>query len=213
MMKNNLIAIIAVIFALSSCETNKEGSLPYYGEHDLDTTEVNGVLTIDTNYFEIPEFSFQNQDSVFVSNETLDGKYYIADFFFSYCPDICIPMKSQMLRIHEKFKGQEKFKLLSHTLDPVHDSIPFLKQYAESLGIDTKQWMFLNGKEEKVYELAKSGYLSYAQKDQSAPGGIVHSGFFILVDPERHIRGVYDGTNEEDVDKLIQHLEREFAKN
>ena len=212
-MKNSSFLLIVVLALFTSCESNTNTSLPYLGDHDLDTTVVNGKMKVDTDYFKIPDFRFLNQDSVMVSNETLDGKYYIADFFFSYCPDICIPMKSQMLRVHEKFKTVERLKLISHTLDPEHDSIPFLKQYAESLNIDTEQWMFLNGKEAEVYELAKKGYISYAQRDQSSPGGIVHSGFFILVDPDRHIRGVYDGTNEEDVDKLIEDLEREFAKN
>lgn len=176
------------------------------GNHQTKEKTIDGKTKTETLYYKIPAFELMNQDSQIVSNETLAGKIYVADFFFSYCPDICIPMKNQMLRINEKFKGNNQLKLISHTLDPQHDSIPYLKKYAQKLGANTQQWNFVTAKESTIYQLAKA-YMALAERNENAPGGIAHSGHFILVDPKGHIRGAYDGTQALEVDQLMQDIE------
>lgn len=111
-----------------------------------------------------------------------------------------------MLRIHEHFKNNPSVKLLSHTIDPRHDTVGVLKDYATRLEVDTKQWSFLTG-DRNVLLLAQKGYLVSALEDKNEAGGFVHSGAFVLIDKQRRIRGYYDGTKPEKVDLLIKDME------
>jgi len=199
-MKKNIISAFIIIAAASifSCESSSR-KLPIMGERDF----VNG----DSVFHKIPDFSFINQDSLLITNKTYDGKIYLADFFFTTCPTICPVMKKQMLRVYEKYKENPKVGILSHTIDPRHDSVQVLKEYATRLGINSKMWNFVTGDKSKIYEIGKKSYYITAGEDSTAAGGIIHSGAFILVDTKRRVRGVYDGTKETDVTKLIKDME------
>ena len=188
------IATISII----SCD-NSSRKLPILGERDF----VNG----DSVYHTIPDFSFVNQDSSIITNKTYEGKIYVADFFFTTCPTICPVMKKQMLRVYEKYKENPKVGILSHTIDPRHDSVKVLKEYATRLGINGKMWNFVTGEKSKIYEIGEKSYYVTAGEDSTAAGGIIHSGAFILVDTKRRVRGVYDGTKETDVTKLMKDME------
>jgi len=131
---------------------------------------------------------------------------YVADFFFTSCPSICPITEPLMLKVQNKFKDVKDFKLISFSIDPRHDSVPVLKEYATRLGADTKQWSFVFGDEDQIYNLAQKGFLASAQKDSSAPGGYMHSGAFILVDKDKRIRGIYDGVDSVAVNKLIKDI-------
>jgi len=121
------------------------------------------------------------------------------------CPTICPKMNVEMKRVYQAYQEQERVVFVSHTIDPENDSIPLLKAYSESLGIATKKWQFLHGDKEEIHRLAE-GYFMQAYQDLNAPGGYAHSGGFLLIDENRHIRGVYDGTNSKDVDRLIDEI-------
>lgn len=177
-------------------------TLPYLGQN---TIGPNG----DTVYHQIPDFAFVNQDGDTLTQEFFKGKIYIADFFFTTCPTICPIMKTQMLRIHEKFENEPGLGILSHTIDPRHDSVAVLKKYKDKLGVKDNQWQFVTGEQEKIYEIAQKSYMVSALEDSTAvdEGGFVHSGAFVLVDQNRRIRGVYDGTKEIEVNKLIKDIE------
>lgn len=172
--------------------------LPYLGNH----TEEGGKVE---KYYEIPQFSLLNQDSLLVSNQTLAGKVYVADFIFLQCPTICPKMNVEMKRVYDAYQTEEKVLFVSHTIDPKNDTIPVLKAYSESLGVDPLKWHFLYGKEQVIHQLAQ-GYFMQAYQETNAPGGYAHSGGFLLIDGQQHIRGVYDGTNSADVDRLIQDI-------
>lgn len=191
---------------LASCSSNPN-KLPIYGEREAIKKMVNGVQVVDTLYQTIPNFSFLNQDSVVINSDSLKNKIYVADFFFTSCPSICPIMKKQMLRVYDAFKGNLEVKFLSHTIDPKHDSISVLKNFSNKMGINSKQWYFLYGKKEVVYNLAKTAYMSTSYEDKAAPGGIVHSGYFLLVDKNKRIRGAYDGTDEGQVTQLIEDMQ------
>jgi protein SCO1 len=166
-----------------------------------------GKVVKDTVFHKIGNFSFTNQEGKEISNFTTDGKVYVADFFFTTCPTICPIMKTQMLRVYEKFKDEPNFMILSHTLDPEHDTAELLKDYAAKIGVeDDKTWQFLTGDQEKIFEIGQTSYLTTAMSDKNEPGGILHSGAFVLVDKDGHIRGVYDGTKEEQVNKLLNDI-------
>ena len=184
--------------ALFSCE-NTPRKLPILGERDF----VNG----DSVYHTIPDFKFINQDGAEVTNKTFEGKIYVSDFFFTTCPTICPVMKKQMLRVYEKYKENLQVGILSHTIDPRHDSVQVLREYATRLGINNPMWQFVTGEKDKIYEIGEKAYYVTAGEDSTAAGGIIHSGAFILVDKKRRVRGLYDGTKEEDVTKLLKDME------
>ncbi len=158
----------------------------------------------DTVYHEIADFSFINQVGDTITNADVAGKIYVADFFFTSCPTICPIMKKEMLRVFEQYKDQPDFKILSHSIDPTHDTQEVLKDYSEKLGVENAStWNFLTGEQEKIYEIGQTSYLTTAMADQDEPGGFLHSGAFLLVDGDGRIRGVYDGTKSDQVDRLI----------
>jgi protein SCO1/2 len=204
-MKLNTKCVVFIVTSctLAACNSSTQNTLPILGNRVAEEKMIDGTLVVDTIYQTVPEFSLLNQDSVVVNNETVKGKIYVADFFFTSCPTICPVMKKEMIRVYEKFKGNNQVLMLSHTIDPDYDTIQLLRDYANRLGSDGKQWMFLWGERKPLYELAEKGYYASAVVDSTEPGGFIHSGGFILVDKQQRVRGIYDGTSANDVDKLM----------
>ncbi|ADQ17152.1 SCO family protein [Leadbetterella byssophila] len=193
-MKKILIALTSI--SIWACSRTAD-DLPVLGP------EIDGVA------HQIPDFTFVNQDGDTLTQEITKDKIYVADFFFSTCPTICPVMKTQMLRIYEKYKDQPDFLILSHSINPRYDTPEVLKEYKEKLGIHGHQWQFLTGNLSNVYELAQKSYLTSALEDSTAvdEGGFIHSGAFVLVDKDRHIRAIYDGTKDKEVDKLMADID------
>ncbi len=183
----------------------KTKSLPYLGEPGITSHEENGKLVADTIYPTIPEFSFTNQDGKMVNLKTFDGGIYVADFFFTTCPTICPKMKAELLRVYDAFKNEPRVKILSHTIDPEHDSVPVLREYASRLQVSSDKWNFVTGDKDSIYTIAEY-YLCTAEEAPNEPGGYIHSGSLILIDHEKHIRGMYNGTKPEEVDQLIKDI-------
>ncbi|MDJ1506169.1 SCO family protein [Xanthocytophaga agilis] len=195
MKTTNLFYTLFILCVVSLMGCNQEKGLPILGP----THEENGK----TVYHTIPAFSYRDQDSTLITNETLKGKIYIADFFYSYCPTICPKVKKESMRVYEKFKDNPDVIFVSITLDPKHDNVSFLKEYAENFGLDSKKWHFLTGDKAATYQLAQKGLMVTALEDKSEPGGIVHSGALVLIDRQGRIRGFYDGTVPSDVTNLL----------
>jgi len=196
--KTKLWMLLMPVIFLSACI--KEKPLPVYGER-----EFNGK---DTIYHTINDFQFVDQDSAIVDKNTVNDKIYVADFFFTSCRTICPIMKTQMLRVYEVVKDDPEVLLLSHTIDPEYDTVALLHDYADRLVVDSKKWHFLTGDMDKIFEVAQKSYFTTAMADESEPDGFIHSGAFLLVDKQQRIRGKYDGTKMEDVDRLIKDIER-----
>ena len=174
-------------------------ALPILGNRDI----VDG----DTVYHQIPDFSFIDQDSNVVNNATFADKVYIVDFFFTTCPSICPTVTKQMLRLYERFEQEDRVKLLAHTIDIRHDSVPVLKRYAEKIHVSSNKWHFVTGDEEKIYDMADDYFIA-AQKDPDAPGGFDHSGRIILVDQNRHVRSFCEGTDPDDVTRFMNDVQK-----
>ncbi len=185
---------------LMACGDNK---LPIYGDRKVENKTIDGKPVADTIYQTVPDFEFTNQEGKLINQDIVKDKIYIADFFFVTCPTICPRMKKNLLKVYETFKDNPEIMLLSHTIDPEHDSVSVLHDFASRLGADSKQWLFLTGNREKIYELAEHGYYATALADSTEPGGYVHSGGLILVDKKRRVRGIYDGTVESATSQLI----------
>jgi protein SCO1/2 len=200
--KSYLIISCLIGLILNSCDSGKK-KLPIFGERDWTTKTVDGKEVTDTIYNSIPSFKFVNQKGDTVTEKITEGKVYVADFFFTSCPTICPVMKKQMVKVYNEFKTNPDVLIVSHTIDPDHDTPKVLSQFAADLGITGTQWQFLTGPKEKIYEIGEKSYMSTAKADSTAEGGFIHSGAFILVDKEKHVRGMYDGTTEEGTQRLI----------
>jgi len=204
------VVLIAAGLALSCSQSDEK--LPILGRREAVTKVVDGKSVTDSVYQTIPDFAFVSQYGDTVTAKAVANKIYVADFFFTSCPTICPKMKVQLKRVYETFKGNPDVMLLSHTIDPAHDSVAVLREFADNLGVTGRQWLFVTGDRETIYDIGQNSYMVTAQQDSSAPGGVVHSGAFILVDKQRHIRGIYDGTTQEGVDKLMNDINRLLAE-
>lgn len=194
----------AAAIGLSACKPGSgNNALPILGNREAVTKTVDGKTVTDTVYQTIPAFKFVNQYGDSISNKDLNGKIYVADFFFTSCPSICPVMHRNMLNVYNEFKNVANFKILSHSIDPKYDSVAVMKKYADKLGINGQSWWFLQGKKDETYKLADSYLVRRPTEDPSVPGGHVHDGYFILIDKQKHIRGAYDGTDAAQVTKLI----------
>ena len=190
--------LLLLIFSSFFLGCNNSNRLPVYGNK---TAVVNNGKT-DSMDYALPDFSFIDQDSNIVTALTTQDKIFVTEFFFTSCPSICPKMQAQMLRFYEKFKNNRDVVILAFTIDPARDSVQKLKAYEKKLGIESSKWHLLTGNKDSIYNLAES-FLVSAAEDPDAPGGHVHSGNFILVDKQRRLRGYYDGTKEESVQKLL----------
>ncbi len=205
-MKNFLISSLIGFLAFSCGSKNER--LPILGRSEIKNVSFEGGIKADTIFHTIPDFSFINQDGGEVTQDTFKDKIYIADFFFTTCPTICPIMKTQMLRVYEKYNENPDVLILSHTIDPKHDSVAILHEFAERLGVSSNSWHFVTGDQDEIFEIGQDSYMVTAMEDRDEPGGYLHSGAFLLIDKERRIRGIYDGTKEEKVDVLINDIDR-----
>jgi protein SCO1/2 len=199
----NWTGYVFLMLIVSACKFNNADklTLPIMGNRDEVIKTVNGKQVTDTVYQSIPNFKFVNQYGKTITQESLKGDIYVADFFFTTCPSICPIMHRKMLKVYNEFKSVPDFKIISHTIDPKHDSVAVMKKYADKLGISGDSWWLLQGDKQATYQLSKS-YLVRTPEE----GGkeiFIHDGFFVLVDKNKHIRGMYDGTDEKQVDKMI----------
>lgn len=205
-MKLNIIHVMgSIVFSLglaigiTSCE-KKQQRLPIFGEREL--------VGSDTVFHTIADFRFIDQDSTEVTNKTFANKIYVADFFFTSCRTICPIMKTQMLRVYDSIENDPDVLLLSHTIDPEYDTVGKLHDYAERLGVKSSKWHFVTGEKDSIYNIAQKSYFATAMEDKTEPDGFIHSGAFLLIDKDRRIRGKYDGTKEDDVNRLLTDIER-----
>ena len=199
-LRGTRLLLYAFCLLLSSCIEQKEERLPIFGEKEITGS--------DTLYHTIGNFRLINQDSTIVTNETVRGKIYVADFFFTSCRTICPIMKTQMRRVYEAVGDDPDVLIVSHTIDPEYDTVGLLKDYAERLDVESDRWHFLTGSKDSIYYLAQTSYFVTAMEDEGEADGFIHSGAFLLIDKQGRIRGKYDGTKEEDVDQLIRDIRR-----
>lgn len=223
-MRNFLLYIkLCVVLLLAACGSGSS-QLAIIGPKELVTVnDAQGNPVEKTIYHQIPDFQFIDQDNKPFSQDMLEGKIYVADFFFTTCPTICKDMSGHLVELQHALKKMDNFHIVSHTVSPEIDTPDVLKAYADRIGADTKNWSFVTGTNEAIYDIAFQGYYVNASEDSLAPGGFLHSEYFVLIDREGRIRSgvneqgmpraVYDGTNPEHVRQLINDiktLEKEY---
>jgi protein SCO1/2 len=180
-------------------------TLPIAGERKLkETVDASGKVTVDTVFHTIADFSFVSHMGDTVDQSIIENKVFITDFFFTECPTICIDMSRNMARIQEVFMTIDSVFLLSHTVDPERDSVAKLHEYAQKYDVNPNRWLLLTGEKKALYDMARYSYLISATiPGDGGPDDFIHDSHLVLVDREKRVRGFYDGTNDEDVDRLI----------
>ena len=203
-----LLYFTLLFIVLQSCSNQSDIKLPILGNREPVERIVDGKTIVDTIYQTIQPFSYFNQDSILVTEKDFDGKIYIADFFFTSCNSICPIMHRNMLDVYKKFKDNPKVKFLSHSIDIKYDLPSRLKIYATKLGVEGNQWEFVHGSRDSIFNIAAKNYLVSAFEDSSDPQGLVHQGWFILVDTKKQLRGAYDGTKVDQVKLLMEDMDK-----
>jgi protein SCO1/2 len=164
----------------------------------------------------VPEFKFINQRKDTITNESYEGKVYVAEFFFTTCPSICPIMNQNMLKVQEAFQGNTGVGIASITINPEYDTADVLNEYAKSYGITHPNWHLLTGDRGEIYQLANTGFNLYVGAAPEVEGGFEHSGFFALIDQDGNIRSrkdengnpiiYYDGLEADSMALLIQDI-------
>jgi len=181
--------------------------LPVYSPAMVNSELVAEEIQHVRKYHTIADFSLTNQNGETITQEDYKGKIYIADFFFTTCPTICPIMTKNMVDLQKALGKDSDVMLLSHSVTPEIDSVTQLKKYAIEKGVDDRNWNLVTGDKKQIYELARKSYLAVKTDGDGGPFDMIHTENFILVDKDKRIRGFYDGTKKEDMDKIMADIE------
>lgn len=163
----------------------------------------------DTLFHAVGPFSFVNQLGDTITEKNVENTNYVVEYFFTTCHSICPIMNKNMMKVAEKIKGDNSFKILSHTVKPEQDSVPAMLAYAKAHNADNSQWYFLTGDKQQLYDMARESYLLNTDTTITQPieDDFIHTQLFVLVDKNHNLRGFYDGTSASEVDKLISDID------
>lgn len=181
--------------------------LPIYQPNMVNAELVDSTLQHVKKYHRIADFSLLNQNGDTITQENYRDKIYVADFFFTTCPTICPIMTANLVEVQAALANDPEVLLLSHSVTPEIDSVAQLKKYAIEKGVNDAKWNLVTGNKKQIYELARKSYLAVQEDGDGGPFDMIHTENFILVDKQRRIRGFYDGTKEEEMDRLLSDIE------
>lgn len=202
-----LINITIAIFVTASNAIADDIVLPFYNSEEFTPNWIDPDSPELENFHRIPAFSFTNQNGETVDQETFKDKIFVASFFFSTCPGICPAIRSKLIKVQEKFLEDDVIKLLSHSIRPSTDTVQVLQDYAQDHGIVSNKWHLVTGDKEEIYSLAKSAY--FASEDLGNIQDIadfLHTENVLLIDQNKHIRGVYNGLNASSMTNLMDDI-------
>jgi len=180
--------------------------LPIYQPSRVSTELVDSTIQHVKRFHKIADFSLTNQNGETITQEDYKGKIYVADFFFTTCQTICPIMTDHMREIQDELIQDSDVLLLSHSVTPEIDSVAQLKRYAVKKGVNDTKWNLVTGDKKQIYELARKSYLAVKTDGDGGPFDMVHTENFMLIDKKKQIRGFYDGTNSEDIERLIDDI-------
>ncbi|TJY34684.1 SCO family protein [Pontimicrobium aquaticum] len=180
--------------------------LPVYQPAQVSTELVDTTIQYQKKYHKIADFSLVNQNGKTITQEDYKDKIYVADFFFTTCQTICPIMTKNMHEVQKAFITDDEVMILSHTVTPEIDTIAQLKRYAKEKNVNASKWNLVTGDKKQIYELARKSYLAVKDDGDGGPFDMIHTENFMLIDKERQIRGFYDGTDMEEVDRLIDDI-------
>ena len=191
-----------ILISIFAC--NQKQQLPYYNTPDFTPKwEVSNIKS----FHKIRPFKLINQQGQVFTEKDIDGKICVADFFFTACPGICPKMTNSMADIQKEFIYDDDILLLSHSVTPDKDSVSALRQYAKDKKIEFKRWKLLTGDKNEIYDLGRKYY--FVEEDEGIKKNndiFLHTENFILIDKQRHIRGIYNGLDQNSIQSLIRDI-------
>lgn len=190
--------------AQSGSDSNKANSLPYYNGPEFTPNWLSSDSPKLSNFHKISDFKFMDQTGEYVTNKDMEGKIYVASFFFTSCPGICPKMRSQLSNVQTEFLQDDDVFIISHSIQPENDTVEVLQEYADENDIKAGKWHLVTGKRDDIYAIAREDY--FANEDLGeyvSNNDFLHTENIVLVDQNRHIRGIYNGLNKTSITHLI----------
>jgi len=200
------ILLSAIILYLFYTALKPSKTLPIYNPADVNPELVDSTVQYISKYHTIADFSFVNQNGKKITQKDYEAKIYVADFFFTTCGSICPKMTTNMIEVQKAIINNPQVMLLSHTVFPEVDNVAVLKAYAIKNGVNDSKWNLVTGDKKEIYTMARKSYLAVKMGKPSELYDMVHTENFVLVDTKRRVRGFYDGTNKEDIQRLIEDI-------
>ena len=184
-----------------------DDTLPIYNPADINPKLVDKSIRNKTKNHTISPFKLINQNGDTITEKNFENKIYVADFFFTRCPTICIAMAYNMRELQDYFKQDDDVMFLSHSVTPVRDSIPVLRAYANDKGVIDGKWHITTGAKTDIYTLARQSYFAVLTEGNGDDNDFIHTENFVLIDKNKRIRGMYDGTKKENMQKIIDDIQ------
>ena len=202
--KLNYIYLLAFIFI--SCNQDSKNQLPIYNPVDFNPKYVDkSIQNVNKNHT-VKDFNLINQNGNNVTSKDYENKIYVVDFFFTRCPSICPIMTDNMKKIQDEYINNDDVMLLSMSVTPDIDDIEVLKDYAVEKGVNDSKWNITTGSKKHIYELARKSYFAVVDQGDGGLQDFIHTPNFILVDTKKQIRGIYDGTEDNEILRLIKDI-------
>ena len=198
--------IFLMLFIFISCDEVSKKQLPIHNPTYFNPKLVDKSIRNVSDNHTIKDFNLINQNGIKVSSKDYENKIYVVDFFFTSCPSICPIMTNNMLLIQEEFIKNNDIMLLSMSVTPEIDNVEVLKKYAIEKGVIDSKWNITTGSKKHIYELARKSYFAVLDQGDGGLQDFIHTPNFILVDTKKQIRGIYDGTVENEISRLIQDI-------
>ncbi|MEN2414605.1 SCO family protein [Flavobacterium mesophilum] len=202
-----LIVFSVVTISLFYSALKPQKTLPIYNPSDVNPELVDSTIQYKSKYHTIADFSFVNQNGDTITQKNYEGKIYVADFFFTTCGSICPKMSTNLVEVQKAVLNNPKVMLLSHTVFPEVDSVSVLKAYAIKYGVVDGKWNLVTGDKKEIYTMARKSYLAVKLGRPDQLYDMVHTENFVLVDQKRRVRGFYDGTNKEEIKRLLEDID------
>ena len=201
-----------ILFLVLSCVESSNIDLPIIGPSDFKEELVDNKVNKEQSHF-VSDFELINQNGDTITNKDYENKIYVVDFFFTRCGSICPIMTNNMKKIQDEFLENDKLMLLSISVTPNIDNVATLKKYAKSKGVINSKWNIATGNKKHIYELARKSYFAVLQKGDGGLQDFIHTPNFILIDKKKQIRGIYDGTNDTEIKRVVKDIKTLQIKN
>ena len=203
MFRIRLIYLCFILIGLSSCNQDSKKQLPIYNPVDFKPKLVDkSVRNVSKNHT-VADFSLTNQNGNNITNKDYENKIYVVDFLVTSCPRICPIMTNNMVKIQDEFINSDDIMLLSMSVTPEIDNVQVLKKYAIEKGVNDSKWNITTGPKKHIYELARKSYFAVVEQGDGGLQDFIHTPNFILIDTKKQIRGIYDGTDENEISRLL----------
>lgn len=203
--KTVLFFTVVIVF-MCACEQAPKNELPIYSPVDFNPKLVDKGLQAKDRDHKVTNFSLINQNGDTITQKDYKNKIYVVDFFFTKCPSICPVMTHNMAKLQHVFKDDHQIKLLSISVTPEIDSISILKTYATKNKVIDSKWNITTGNKKHIYNLARKSYFAVVNEGDGGLQDFIHTPNFVLIDKKKQIRGIYDGTNDEEIQRLIDDI-------